>query len=133
MIWGIGLIYIWDFFNENLLFCLFPRASKFKFGSDPVYWFFINSLNLQFLNLNQKNPVPISIQHWFLFIKVLLLRISFKKVFFYKKIEWLSVKCYANTLMILTGKTLFYSVQYKNLLKQKLSCFWPFSYVCIIN
>ena len=32
-----------------------------------------------------------------------------------------------------TGKTLFYSIQYKNLLKYKLGCSWPFSYVYTIN
>ena len=32
-------------------------------------------------------------------------------------------------LTILTGKVAFYSIQYKNLLKKKLGCFWTFSYV----
>ena len=32
-----------------------------------------------------------------------------------------------------TGKTLSYSIQYKNLLKYKLGCSWPFSYVYTIN
>ena len=32
-----------------------------------------------------------------------------------------------------TGKTLAYSVQYKNLLKYELCCSWPFSYVYTIN
>ena len=32
-------------------------------------------------------------------------------------------------LTILTRKTVFYSIQYKNLLKYKLGCFWLFSYV----
>ena len=32
-----------------------------------------------------------------------------------------------------TGKTLFYSIQYKNLLKYKLGCSWPFSYIYTIN
>ena len=34
---------------------------------------------------------------------------------------------------ILTGKTAFYSIQYKNLLKYKLGCSWHFSYVYTIN
>ena len=33
---------------------------------------------------------------------------------------------------ILTGKTVF-SIQYKNLLKEKIDRFWPFSYVYIFN
>ena len=36
-------------------------------------------------------------------------------------------------LTSLTGKTAFYSIQYKNLLKQKLCCFQTFSFVCTIN
>ena len=32
-----------------------------------------------------------------------------------------------------TGKTLSYSIQYKNLLKYKFGCSWPFSYVYAIN
>ena len=32
-----------------------------------------------------------------------------------------------------TGKTLFYSIQYKNLLKYKPGCSWPFPYIYTIN
>ena len=54
---------------------------------------------------------------------------KFQRSFFLiRKLDyrWLAANFYANTSTILTEKTVFYSIQYKNLLKYKLSCFWPF-------